>query len=240
MEEEEPSITSPLPGTLHKFLSRSAKPVFAPTPLAVVRSTTSNGGARVLAAPQNPSENDPLQEEGQGETGFDVSYFTALKKKQKQQRNRLWLERFLKATDTMFEAKGESLKSKAPMEERLEEEEEGEEVESTPPVQPVPRASEPVRPVQKITVTEDVEEVKVKTVEKRNIPNLEDGEFPEEAGWFLLGRKVEVAVSTARGVNRLVDNEIIHFNFPLPTYSRKSQLIVRVSTKRSGEVVGSC
>ncbi|KAK8468266.1 hypothetical protein PHAVU_007G272200 [Phaseolus vulgaris] len=237
MEEEEPSITSPLPGTLHKFLSRSAKPVFAPTPLAVVRSTTSNGGARVLAAPQNPSENDPLQEEGQGETGFDVSYFTALKKKQKQQRNRLWLERFLKATDTMFEAKGESLKSKAPMEERLEEEEEGEEVESTPPVQPVPRASEPVRPVQKITVTEDVEEVKVrKTVEKRNIPNLEDGEFPEEAGWFLLGRKVEVAVSTARGVNRLVDNEIIHFNFPLPTYSRKSQLIVRVSTKRSGEV----
>jgi len=222
MEEEEPSITSPLPGTLHKFLARTAKPI------TVVRSTTSNGGARVLAAPPNPNQNDPLQEEGQDETGFDVSYFTARNKKQQQQRHRL-----------SFESKGESLKSMAPMEEKLEEdEEEGEEVESTPPVQPARRVSEPVRPVQKRTVTEDVEVLEVyKAVEERNIPNLEDGEFPEEAGWFLLGRKFEVAVSTARGLNRLVDNEIVHFDFPLPTYSRKSQLIVRASTKRSGEVV---
>ncbi|XP_027935032.1 DNA repair protein RAD5B-like [Vigna unguiculata] len=236
MEEEEPSITSPLPGTLHKFLSRSGKPVYAAKPLTVVRSTTSNGGARVLAAQPNPNEDNPLQEEGQGETGFDVSYFTALSKRQQQQRQRL--EAFLNGTNTKVASKGESLKPMAPMEEKVEEEEEeGDEAESTPPVQPVSIVSEPVRPVQEKTVTDDVEVVEVrKAVEKRNIPNLEDGEFPEEAGWFLLGRKVEVAISTARGVNRLVDNEIVHFNFPLPTYSRKSQLIVRVSTKRSGEV----
>lgn len=203
----------------------------------MVRSTTSNGGARVLAVQPNPNENNAVQEEGQGETGFDVSYFNALNKKQQQPRQRL--EEFLKCTNTKVASKGESLKSMAPFEEEVEEEEEeGDEAESTPPVQPVRMVSEPVRPVQTTAVSDDVEVVPVrKAVEKRNIPNLEDGEFPEEAGWFLLGRKAEVAVSTARGVRRLVDNEIVHFNFPLPTYSRKSQLIVRVSTKRSGEVV---
>ncbi|XP_017412646.2 DNA repair protein RAD5B isoform X3 [Vigna angularis] len=236
MEEEEPSITSPPPGRLHKFLFRGGKPVIAAKPLTVVRSTTSNGGARVLASQPNPNENDALQEEGQGETGFDVSYFNALSKRQQQQRQRL--EEFLKGTNTKVASKGESLKSMAPLEEEVEEEEEeGDEAESTPPVQPVRIVSEPVPPVQTTEVSDDVEVVAVrKDVEKRNIPNLEDGEFPEEAGWFLLGRKAEVAVSTARGVRRLVDNEIVHFNFPLPTYSRKSQLIVRVSTKRSGEV----
>nr|KYP61038.1 Putative SWI/SNF-related matrix-associated actin-dependent regulator of chromatin subfamily A member 3-like 3 [Cajanus cajan] len=35
---------------------------------------------------------------------------------------------------------------------------------------------------------------------------------------------------------RLVDNEIVHFNFPLPMHSTKFRWIVRISTKRSGEV----
>ncbi|CAJ1967159.1 unnamed protein product [Sphenostylis stenocarpa] len=236
MAEEEPSITSPPAGTLHKFLSRSGKAVLAATPLTVVRSTTSTGGARVLAAPPKLNENDPPQEEGQGETGFDVSHFTSPNKTQ-QRRHGLSFEEFLKVTNTKVASKEEAIRSMAPMEEKVEEEEEGEEVESTPPVQPVQREWEPVKPVQRKVVTDDVEMVEVrKAVQKRYIPNLEDGEFPEDAEWFLLGRKVEVAVSTARGVNRLVDNEIIHFNFPLLTYSRKSQLIVRVSTKRSGEV----
>lgn len=84
---------------------------------------------------------------------------------------------------------------------------------------------------------EVVKVVKKEAVEEKKIPNLEDGEFPEEPGWSLLGRKVEVAISTAKGVRRLVDNEIVHFNFPLPTYSHKSRWIVRISTKRSGEVL---
>ncbi|XP_058761819.1 DNA repair protein RAD5B-like [Vicia villosa] len=77
--------------------------------------------------------------------------------------------------------------------------------------------------------------VKKEAVEEK-IPNLEDGEFPVEPGWSLLGRKIEVATSTARGLRRLVDNEIVYFNFPDPNTSYKFQWIVRVSTKRSGVV----
>ncbi|TKY53702.1 SWI/SNF-related matrix-associated actin-dependent regulator [Spatholobus suberectus] len=237
MAEEEPSITSPPEGTLHKFLSRKGKPVIAAQPLTVVRAVTSTGGARVLAAPPNPNEDMPPPrppppqegEEGQGETGFEVSHPAAPNKTQ--QRHKFTFDEFLKATSTKVATEGEALKSMAPPEE-----EEEEEVESSP-VQPVPKESRPVRPVQKGAGIDDLEAVEArKFAERRNIPNLEDGEFPEEAGWFLLGRKVEVAVSTARGVRKLVDNEIVHFNFPLPTYSSKSQWIVRVSTKRSGEV----
>ncbi|CAL5213361.1 unnamed protein product [Lathyrus oleraceus] len=78
--------------------------------------------------------------------------------------------------------------------------------------------------------------VKKDAVEEKKIPNLEDGEFPVESGWSLLGRKIEVATSTARGLRRLVDNEIVYFNFPDPNTSYKFQWIVRVSTKRSGVV----
>ena len=79
--------------------------------------------------------------------------------------------------------------------------------------------------------------VKKDAVEEKKIPNLEDGEFPVEPGWSLLGRKIEVATSTARGLRRLVDNEIVYFNFPDPNTSYKFQWIVRVSTKRSGVVI---
>lgn len=81
-------------------------------------------------------------------------------------------------------------------------------------------------------------EMKKEKVEEK-IPNVEDGEFPQEPGWYLLGRKVEIAISTARGVRRLVDNEIVHFNFPIQTSSsyKSAQWIVRISTKRSGLVI---
>jgi len=85
--------------------------------------------------------------------------------------------------------------------------------------------------VLKVVKKEAVEEKKI------HIPNLEDGEFPVEPGWSLLGRKIEIATSTAKGVRRLVDNEIIHFDFPNPHTSYKFQWIVRVSTKRSGVVL---
>ncbi|KAH1190232.1 DNA repair protein RAD5B [Glycine max] len=245
MAEEEPSITSPPARTLHKFLSRSGKTVIAAQPLAVVRATTSTGGARVLAAPPNSNDDPtpPQEEEGEGETGFDASHH----------HERILLQReltvsfdeFLEVTNTKVATEEEALKSvMAPLEEETEEGEEAEssQAQSAQPVQPVPRGPQLFRPVQKkkAVTGDDVEVVEVrKPVEKKNIPNisnLEDGEFPEESGWFLLGRKVEVAVSTARGVNRLVDNEIVHFNFPIPSYSSKSQWIVRASTKRSGEV----
>ncbi|KAK7243060.1 hypothetical protein RIF29_37844 [Crotalaria pallida] len=80
-----------------------------------------------------------------------------------------------------------------------------------------------------------VAEVKKERVEVVKIPNVEDGEFPMEPGWLLIGRKVEVALSTTKGVRKLVDNEIVHLNFTLP-HKSKSQWIVRFSTKRSGEV----
>ncbi|KAK7393670.1 hypothetical protein VNO78_22233 [Psophocarpus tetragonolobus] len=203
MAEEEDSITSPLPGTLDKFVSGK---VFSPQPLMVIRAATSFCGARVQAPPPTQNPLPPHEEEGEDETGFDSL---------REQRHKISFEAFLKATNAKVATKEEALKSMAPV---PEEEEEGEEVQS-PPVAPVQK---------KKAIAGDVE--------KRSIQNLEDGEFPEEAGWFLLGRKIEVAVSTARGVNRIVDNEIVHFNFPRPSYSSKFQWIVRASTKRSGEV----
>ena len=60
--EEEPSITLPLAGTLHKFLSCNA---IALQPLTVIYATTSISSACVLTVP-------PQEEEGEGEIGFDV------------------------------------------------------------------------------------------------------------------------------------------------------------------------
>ncbi|KAL2325883.1 hypothetical protein Fmac_024941 [Flemingia macrophylla] len=228
-EEEEVSfsITSPPQGTLHRFFYRNGEPVLSPRPFTVVRSVTSTGGARVLADP-------PHEDEGQGETGFDVAK-PSVAAPPPQQRQKLSFDEFLRATNSKVATEAEALKFMAPVVEV--EEEEGEEVESSPvqsaqPVQLVVKPQPPVQPVQRKTVTDGVDAVP----EKRNILNLEDGAFPEEPGWSLLERKVEVAISTARGVSKLVDNEIVHFNFPLLSYSNKFRWIVRVSTKRSGEV----
>ncbi|KAK7279210.1 hypothetical protein RJT34_24256 [Clitoria ternatea] len=236
MAEEEHSKAA-AQGTFQKVLPPSktddvvlvnGKPVVIAQPLTVVRALTSTGGARVLAAPPNPLE------EGHGETGFDASH----------KRDRVEFEEFLKATNSKVAPENEALVSMAPREE--------EEVESAPPTKKAREKarkaqktlpmllSQPVRPVKDAAM---VKEHKVadaaealKPVERKNLPNLEDGDFPEEYGWSLLGRKVEVATSTTKGKWKLVDNEIVHFNFSQPSYYSKAQLIVRISTKRSGEV----
>lgn len=76
---------------------------------------------------------------------------------------------------------------------------------------------------------------------------VEDGDFPEEPDWLLVGRTPIIGLSTTKG-RKLVDNEIVHFSFPSADLRNKSHLkwsakaasaassIVRFSTKRSGEV----
>lgn len=76
--------------------------------------------------------------------------------------------------------------------------------------------------------------IKKERVEDK-VLNVEDGDFPEDPDWFLVGRKIVTALSTTKG-RKLVDNEIVHFNFPSPAARFNSQWIVRISTKRSGEV----
>lgn len=77
---------------------------------------------------------------------------------------------------------------------------------------------------------------------------IEDGDFPEEAGWLLVGRTLITGLSTTKG-RKLENNEIVHFAFPNPNTRTKigthfmsskaahaSSNIVRFSTKRYGEV----
>nr|XP_048333203.1 DNA repair protein RAD5B-like isoform X2 [Ziziphus jujuba var. spinosa] len=78
-------------------------------------------------------------------------------------------------------------------------------------------------------------DVKKERAEDRVFNSLpvEDGDFPEEPGWFLVGRTVVTALSTSRG-RKLVDNEIVYFSYPTSIGIFNS--IVRFSTKRVGEV----
>lgn len=64
---------------------------------------------------------------------------------------------------------------------------------------------------------------------------VEDGDFPDDPDWFLVGRTLVTALSTTKG-RKLVDNEIVNFTFPSPSSRYNTQWIVRFSTKRSGEV----
>ncbi|XP_057957622.1 DNA repair protein RAD5B isoform X2 [Malania oleifera] len=77
---------------------------------------------------------------------------------------------------------------------------------------------------------------------------VEDGDFPEEQDWLLVGRTMVTALSTTKGT-KLVDNEIVHFSFPSAdsrsryrAYGASAKAgaaasgIVRFSTKRSGEI----
>ena len=76
---------------------------------------------------------------------------------------------------------------------------------------------------------------KKEQVELPRPPNVEDGNFPEYPDWFLAGRTIISALSTTKG-RRLVDNEIVHFDFQSAISKRNSKWILRISTKRSGEV----
>ncbi|XP_049395327.1 DNA repair protein RAD5B-like [Solanum stenotomum] len=77
---------------------------------------------------------------------------------------------------------------------------------------------------------------------------IEDGDFPEDSDWLLVGRTVVTGLSTTKG-RKLENNEIVHFSFPQLGSSNQSShwggsraaiaaasSIVRFSTKRSGEI----
>lgn len=80
------------------------------------------------------------------------------------------------------------------------------------------------------------QKVKKEIVEERVVSGLvEDGDFPEDPEWFLVGRTIVTALSTSKG-RKLVDNEVVHFAFSSTNWRHNAQWIVRFSTKRSGEV----
>ncbi|GFP95905.1 putative swi/snf-related matrix-associated actin-dependent regulator of chromatin subfamily a member 3-like 3 [Phtheirospermum japonicum] len=78
---------------------------------------------------------------------------------------------------------------------------------------------------------------------------IEDGDFPEDPDWLLVGRTVITGLSTTKG-RKLENNEIVHFAFPnagvrtnnVSTHFMSSKAasaassIVRFSTKRYGEI----
>ncbi|KAA8548778.1 hypothetical protein F0562_000462 [Nyssa sinensis] len=74
---------------------------------------------------------------------------------------------------------------------------------------------------------------------------IEDGDFPEEPDWLLVGRTTVTGLSTTKG-RKLENNEIVHFAFPSPdsrnrfnsqwVSAKAAAGIVRFSTKRSGEI----
>lgn len=79
--------------------------------------------------------------------------------------------------------------------------------------------------------------LKSRVVEDRSLScvAVEDTDFAVEPDWCLVGRRVINGISTTKG-RKLVDNEIIHFNFPTANSRNNAQWIVRFSTKRHGEV----
>ncbi|KAK6793212.1 hypothetical protein RDI58_006665 [Solanum bulbocastanum] len=93
--------------------------------------------------------------------------------------------------------------------------------------------------------------IKEKTgIEKNSLSTvvIEDGDFPEDSDWLLVGRTVVTGLSTTKG-RKLENNEIVHFSFPQLGSSKQSShwggsraaiaaasSIVRFSTKRSGEI----
>ncbi|KAJ1391811.1 SNF2-related, N-terminal domain [Sesbania bispinosa] len=219
-------------GTFRKVLSPSnndnvvfvnGKPVLVAQPLTVVRALTSTGGARVLAAPLNPDE-------------FDASKTPMIKVKEEPLEEEKGKSGLQQPPVQAMEGAGDAEKVCAEMETVRDESVEESPIQAMEEVFAEKEAVE-VEPIEEppVQAMEEVVDVDKEAVEEK-IPNLEDGEFPKERGWSLLGRKVEVAISTAKGVKRLVDNEIIHFNFPLQYSNYKFQWIVRISTKRSGEV----
>ncbi|GAV82378.1 SNF2_N domain-containing protein/Helicase_C domain-containing protein/HIRAN domain-containing protein/zf-C3HC4_2 domain-containing protein [Cephalotus follicularis] len=64
---------------------------------------------------------------------------------------------------------------------------------------------------------------------------VEDGDFPEGPEWYLVGGTMVTGLSTSKG-RKLVDNEIVYFNFSSLNVRYSTQWIVRFSTKRFGEI----
>ncbi|MFQ6632546.1 hypothetical protein Gotur_010058 [Gossypium turneri] len=81
-------------------------------------------------------------------------------------------------------------------------------------------------------------DVKKEVSQERKVNGVlvEGEDFPEDPDWYLVGRTIVNAVSTTKGKNKLLDNEIVYFTFPSPVASYKLQSIVRFSTKRCGEI----
>ncbi|KAG2722109.1 hypothetical protein I3760_02G114900 [Carya illinoinensis] len=80
------------------------------------------------------------------------------------------------------------------------------------------------------------QKVKKEIVEERVVSGpVEDGDFPEDPEWFLVGRTIVTALSTSKG-RKLVDNEVVHFAFSSTNWRPNAPWIVRFSTKRSGEI----
>ncbi|KAL9282205.1 DNA repair protein RAD5B [Arabidopsis thaliana] len=75
--------------------------------------------------------------------------------------------------------------------------------------------------------------VKKEPVEARKV-KVEDGDFPVEKDWYLVGRSLVTATSTSKG-RKLEDNEIVNFTFS-SVAKWKVPNIVRFSTKRCGEI----
>ncbi|CDY22346.1 BnaA06g36680D [Brassica napus] len=78
-----------------------------------------------------------------------------------------------------------------------------------------------------------VKKVNTQEVDARKA-KVEDGDFPVERDWYLVGRSIVTATSTSKG-RRLEDNEVVNFAFP-STLNLKVPNIVRFSTKRCGEI----
>ncbi|CAN7027350.1 unnamed protein product [Brassica rapa subsp. trilocularis] len=78
-----------------------------------------------------------------------------------------------------------------------------------------------------------VKKVNTQEVDARKA-KVEDGDFPVERDWYLVGRSLVTATSTSKG-RRLEDNEVVNFAFP-STLNLKVPNIVRFSTKRCGEI----
>ncbi|CAL5337466.1 unnamed protein product [Camellia sinensis] len=91
--------------------------------------------------------------------------------------------------------------------------------------------------------------VKKERVEDRRLSTvvIEDGDFPEDPDWLLVGRTTIIGLSTTKG-RKLENNEIVHFAFPstdskgrcnsryMSAKATAAATIVRFSTKRSGEL----
>ncbi|XVF62919.1 hypothetical protein PTKIN_Ptkin09bG0047400 [Pterospermum kingtungense] len=96
----------------------------------------------------------------------------------------------------------------------------------------------PVKKEPDLECSEKPADVKKEAFEERRVNGVlvEDGDFPEEPEWYLVGRTIVNAVSTTKGKNKLLDNEIVYFTFPSPAASFKLHSIVRFTTKRCGEI----